>query len=100
MEKIAVEFESLSRIEDVNEIRRRLCEGVLQLKESVQEMRRESEQSVQHFETLIVTFQQRLEMARKDSRFDRITGLGNRRDAEAGVASDRETQVARQRPAV
>ena len=82
MEKIAVEFESLARLEDVNEIRRRLSEDVARLKESVQEMRRESEQSVQHFETLIVTFQQRLEMARKDSRFDRITGLGNRRDAE------------------
>jgi diguanylate cyclase len=82
MEKIAVEFETLSRLEDVNEIRRRLSEDVARLKESVQEMRRESEQSVHHFESLIVSFQQRLEMARKDSRLDRLTGLGNRREAE------------------
>jgi diguanylate cyclase len=82
LEKIALEFESLSRLEDVNEIRRRLYEDVARLKESVQEMRRESEQSVQHFESLIVSFQQRLEMARKDSRLDRLTGLGNRREAE------------------
>jgi diguanylate cyclase (GGDEF)-like protein len=82
MEKIAVEFESLSRLEDVNEIRRRLSEDVARLKESVQEMRRESEQSVHHFESLIGSFQQRLEMARKDSRLDRLTGLGDRRGAE------------------
>ena len=82
MEKIAVEFESLSRLEDANEIRRRLSEDVARLKETVQEMRRESEQSVHHFESLIVSFQQRLEMARKDSHLDRLTGLGNRREAE------------------
>ena len=82
MEKIAVEFESLSHLEDANEIRRRLSEDVAKLKESVQEMRRESEESVQHFETLVVSFQQRLETARKESRFDRLTGLGTRRDAE------------------
>jgi diguanylate cyclase (GGDEF)-like protein len=82
MENIAVEFESLSRLDDVNELRRRLHEDVARLKDSVQEMRRESEQSVQHFESLIGSFQQRLEMARKDSHLDRLTGLGNRRNAE------------------
>jgi diguanylate cyclase (GGDEF)-like protein len=82
MEKIAVEFESLSRLDDVNEMRRRLSEDVARLKESVQEMRRESEQSVHHFESLIVSFQQRLEMARKESHLDRLTGLGSRSDAE------------------
>ena len=82
MEQIALEFEALSRLEDVDEIRRRLCEDVARLKESVQEMRREGEESVRHFETLVVSFQQRLEAARKESRFDRLTGLGDRRDAE------------------
>lgn len=82
MEKIAVEFESLSRLEDVNEIRRRLYEDVARLKESVQEMRRESEESVHHFESLIVSFQQRLYTAHKESRYDSLTGLGDRRDAE------------------
>jgi diguanylate cyclase len=82
MEQIAAEFDALSRLEDVNEIRRRLCEDVARLRESVQEMRREGEESVRHFETLVVSFQQRLEVARKESRFDRLTGLGDRRDAE------------------
>ena len=82
MEKIAAEFDSLSRLEDVNELRRRLREDVAKLRESVQEMRRESEESVRHFESQITSFQQRLETARKESRFDRLTGLGSRRDAE------------------
>lgn len=82
MEKIAGEFEALSRLEDVNELRRRLHDDIAKLRESVQEMRRESEESVRHFESQITSFQERLETARKESRFDRLTGLGSRRDAE------------------
>jgi len=82
MEKIAAEFDTLSRLEDVNELRRRLHEDVATLKDSVKEMRRESEESVRHFESQITSFQQRLEMARTESRFDRLTGLGSRRDAD------------------
>jgi diguanylate cyclase (GGDEF)-like protein len=82
MEKLAGEFEALSKLEDVNELRRRLHEDIARLKESVQEMRRESEESVRHFESQITSFQERLETARKESRFDRLTGLGNRREAE------------------
>jgi diguanylate cyclase (GGDEF)-like protein len=82
MEKMATEFDTLSRLEDVNELRRRLREDVTALRESVQEMRRDTEESVRHFESQIVSFQQRLETARKESRFDRLTGLGNRREAE------------------
>jgi len=82
LDKIAVEFDSLSRLDDIQELHRRLHEDVARLKESVQEMRRESEESVRHFELQITSFQQRLETARKESGFDRLTGLGSRRDAE------------------
>lgn len=82
LEKIAVEFECLSRLEDVNELRRRLREDVVKLRQSVETMRREGEESVRHFESQITSFQQRLEMARKESSLDRLTGLGSRRDAE------------------
>jgi diguanylate cyclase (GGDEF)-like protein len=82
MEKIAAEFDELSHLEDVNEIRRRLREDVAALKESVREMRRDSEEAVRRFESQITAFQQRLEVARTQSRFDRLTGLGSRRDAE------------------
>jgi diguanylate cyclase (GGDEF)-like protein len=82
MEKFAIEFDALSRLEDVNELRHRLREDAAQLKASVQEMRRESEESVRHFESQITSFQQRLELARKESGLDRLTGLGGRREAE------------------
>ncbi len=51
-------------------------------------MRRESEESVRHFESQIISFQQRLEMARKESRFDRLTGSGQPPRRRAAVAPD------------
>jgi diguanylate cyclase len=45
-------------------------------------MRRENEESVLRFQSQVSTFQQRLEMARKESALDRLTGLGSRREAE------------------
>ena len=82
LEGIAVEFESLSRLNDVNELRHRLHDHVAKLRASVDAMRRESEEAIRHFESQIVSFQQRLETARRESKFDRLTGLGNRREAE------------------
>ena len=82
LEGIAVEFESLSRLNDVNELRHRLHDHVVKLRVSVESMRRESQEAIRHFESQIVSFQQRLETARRESKFDRLTGLGNRREAE------------------
>jgi len=82
LEEIASEFDALSHVEDVNELRRRLREDVVKLRASVDTMRRESEESVRNFESQIVSFQQRLERARTESGLDRLTGLGNRREAE------------------
>jgi diguanylate cyclase (GGDEF)-like protein len=82
LQGIATEFDTLSRLEDVNELRRRLREDVVKLRTTVEAMRSESEESVRNFESQIVSFQDRLEMARKESGLDRLTGLGNRREAE------------------
>jgi diguanylate cyclase (GGDEF)-like protein len=75
-------FEVLSRIEDAGELRRRLREDVSKLRESVEVMRRENEESVVRFQSQVSTFQLRLETARKESALDRLTGLGSRRGAE------------------
>ena len=80
--RVADGFDSLSRIGDVNELRRQLHQNVAQLRESVEEMRRDSRQSVAHFESQIRGFEQRLEAARKGSGTDRLTGLPSRREAE------------------
>ncbi len=75
-------FESLSRIDDVQELRRRLKDDVHALRKTVDEMRRDNEDAVRRFEADVSAFEQRLEMARKDSGTDRLTGLGGRRAAE------------------
>jgi diguanylate cyclase len=80
--KLADGFESLARVEDIAELRRRLREDVGKLRQSVEIMRRESEESSHDFESRISAFEQRLEAARKGSDTDRLTDLGSRRVAE------------------
>jgi diguanylate cyclase (GGDEF)-like protein len=80
--KLADGFDALSRVEDVAELRRRLRDDVVKLRQSVEQMRRESEESVRKFASQITGFQQRLEQARKGSDVDRLTQLGSRRVAE------------------
>ena len=75
-------FEALSRVDDVQELRRRLKNDVLSLRNTVEEMRRQNEDAVRRFEADVASFEQRLENARKDSGTDRLTGLGGRRAAE------------------
>lgn len=80
--KVADGFDSLSRIENVAELRQRLREDVVRLRQSAEQMHLESEASARHFESQISVFQQRLEAARKGSDIDRLTLLGTRRVAE------------------
>lgn len=75
-------FDSLSRVEDVNELRRRLKDDVQAMRKTVDEMRRDNEDAVRRFEADVSAFERRLETARKDSGTDRLTGLGGRRAAE------------------
>ena len=83
--KLADGFDSLARVEDVVELRRRLREDVIKLRHSVEEMHRESDESAHHFESQISAFQQRLDAARKGSDIDRLTLLGSRRVAERHI---------------
>jgi diguanylate cyclase (GGDEF)-like protein len=82
LSNLADGFESLSRVEDVTELRRRLRQDVSSLRESVEAMRRDNEKSFCQFEAEVRAFEQRLEVARKESRIDRLTGLGSRRAAD------------------
>ena len=82
LNQVADNFEALARVSDVSELRRQLAEQVGRLRQSVEEMRRESEEPARRLESQIVSFQQRLEAARKGSGVDRLTNLGSRREAE------------------
>ena len=89
--KLADGFETLSRVEDVGELRRRLREDVVLLRQTVEQMRQEAEESVRRLETQVTAFQERVEQARKESGVDRLTGLGSRREG------DRQLQKAAKR---
>jgi len=94
--KLAEGFESLSHIENVNELRARLRDSAARLRECAEQMRRENEAAVLAFQNQVNTFQQRLDAARKDSALDRLTGLGSRREAERHlykVSRDGNTKV-------
>jgi diguanylate cyclase len=82
LSKAADGFEALTRIADVNELRRQLHANVVQLRKSVEEMRQQSEEPSRQLEAQISAFQERLESARKGAGIDRLTGLGSRREAE------------------
>src|SRR5579883_2456412 len=75
-------FDALSRINDVNELRRELSQQVGRLRESVEQIRRESQEPAVRLEAQITSFRQRVEAARKGTSVDRLTGLGSRREAE------------------
>jgi diguanylate cyclase (GGDEF)-like protein len=93
--KLADGFEALSRVEDVGELRRRLRDDVVSLRGTVEQMRRENEESVRRLETQVTVFQERVEQARKESGIDRLTGLGSRREAERNLqkAAKREGKI-------
>jgi diguanylate cyclase (GGDEF)-like protein len=80
--KVADNFEALARINDMNELRRQLSEQVVKLRESVEDMRRESDEPARRLEAQFASFQQRVDAARKGAGFDRLTGVGSRREAE------------------
>lgn len=84
--QLADGFSELSHVEDVNDLRRRLREEVAKLHQCAEQIRRESDETARRFETQISSFRQRLEMARKDSSIDRLTGLASRREAERHLA--------------
>jgi len=80
--RLADGFETLSKVEEIGEMRRRLRESVMSLRETVEQMRQENEESVKRLETQVTAFQERVEQARKETAVDRLTGLGSRREAE------------------
>jgi diguanylate cyclase (GGDEF)-like protein len=80
--RLADGFDTLARVEDVSELRRRLRDDAAALRETVEQMRQESEESVRRLESQVTAFQERVEQARKETGVDRLTGLGSRREAE------------------
>ena len=85
LSRVAEEFEALTKVENLTELRIRLRIEIRQLRGAVEQMRSENETSLERFGAQVATVQRRMEMARKDSDVDRLTGLGSRRVAERNL---------------
>ena len=82
LSKLADGFDALVRIEDIAELRRQLRRNVAELRHSVEELHRQSDESLHALESQVRAFEERLEGARTGASKDRLTGLGSRREAE------------------
>lgn len=83
--RVAEEFEALTKVENLAELRIRLRIEIRQLRTAVEQMRSENETSLERIGAQVARAQRRMEMARKDSDIDRLTGLGSRRVAERSL---------------
>lgn len=83
---IAEQFHAVSGIRDIGEMRRTLLGRISELRTAVENMWRASQKSVSELQFQLEEFQSRLEAAEKLAATDPLTGLLNRREAEARVA--------------
>jgi GGDEF domain-containing protein len=83
--KAADDFDALSRVDNIVDLRGKLRQYVARLREAAEEIRRDHERTASAFDSRIQEFKKRLEVARKESGIDSLTGLGNRRQAEREV---------------
>lgn len=80
------QLESVARLEDLSEIRRRLTIQVAQMKTSLERASREHEESLNQLRCELQSFRSRLERAEHLASTDSLTGLANRRECERRLA--------------
>lgn len=78
-------LETVSRLDNLTEIRRRLAVQIAQMKTAMDEAAREHEESLQQLRRELQTFQSRLEQAEQLASTDSLTGLTNRRECERRI---------------
>jgi len=83
--RTADDFDALARVDNLADLRGKLRQHVVRLREAAEEMRRDREQNASAFDSRIQEFKKRLDTARKESGVDSLTGLGNRRQAEREI---------------
>ena len=79
---LASDLESVSVLDNLSLIRRRLADNVGRLKSCVDTMRQDNQASVEQLRTELGMFRRRLEAAEVEAATDPLTGLANRREAE------------------
>jgi diguanylate cyclase (GGDEF)-like protein len=82
---VANRFEIISKLEDPNEMRRRLREDINKLRRLIEDLGKDREKSLQVFESQVSDFRHRMEAARSASDTDPLTGVGSRRAGEKAL---------------
>lgn len=80
------QLESLSRVESLAEIRRRLAAQVSQMKVVLQQAYREQEEAISQLRRELEIFRSRLQHAEQLAATDPLTGLANRRECDRRLA--------------
>jgi diguanylate cyclase (GGDEF)-like protein len=93
LNKITVRLQGIAGLEDFTAMRRSLLHSANELKSSVEQMTRESQDSVHSLRAELAGYERRLQEADGLAMRDELTGLDNRR----GLESRMEAQVAEQR---
>jgi diguanylate cyclase (GGDEF)-like protein len=95
--KIAGRLETVARLDDLDQIRRRLAEHVEELNQSVEALHRDSREMVTRMRTEMDSVRRRLDHAEKLAESDALTGLLNRRGMErrleAAIAAGRSFSI-------
>ena len=76
------QLETIARIDDLSQIRRKLSQEVTALKSYVVAIRKDNQTSVDRLRDEVRWFQQRLEKAEALASTDRLTGVANRAEGE------------------
>jgi diguanylate cyclase (GGDEF)-like protein len=79
---LASELESVSALDNLSLMRKRLAANVGSLKSCLESMRRDNQTSVEQLQNELRTFRRRLQEAEAEAATDPLTGLANRREAE------------------
>jgi len=82
LQEFTSELETVSRLDDLSEVRRRLAEQVIELKTCMGAFQRESDSSVSQLQQELKSIQERLDQAEQLATTDPLTGLLNRREGE------------------
>lgn len=82
---VANRFEIISKLDDPNEMRRRLREDIGKLRRLIEDLGKDRETSLQVFESQVSDFRHRMEAARSASDTDPLTGVGSRRAGEKAL---------------
>jgi diguanylate cyclase (GGDEF)-like protein len=80
--EFAHQLESISELDDLGQMRRRLAYDVRTLREYVHQVSAEGAATAKSLEDQLATFQRRLHEAEEIAATDDLTGLANRREAE------------------